>query len=77
MLIYSLKSTNDCIDLAKTLTIERSEELIECGKKYAASSKKWLELECFDIASIMATKLQFCNETIYWSEQFAKGKSYV
>jgi len=69
MLLHSLKSTNDCIDLAKTLTKEQHDELEECAEKCSISFKKWLELECFDIASIMATKSQFCNETIYWSEQ--------
>jgi hypothetical protein len=73
MLLHSLKSTNDCIDLAKTLTKEQYEELEECGKICSISARKWMVLECFDIASIMATKCQFCNETI----QFFKGEKYA
>lgn len=74
MLIHSLKSTNDCIDLAKTLTKEQHDELKSCAKKCSVSARKWLALECFDISSIMATKCQFCHETIQF---FKKGKAYV
>ena len=77
MLINSLKSTNDCIELAKTLTKEQYNELKECGEKCSVSAKKWLVLECFDIAFIMATKLQFCNETIYWSKEWLKGRTHA
>lgn len=77
MLLHNLKSTNDCVEQAKTLTVEQFEELENHGKICAASSKKWLELDCFDIACIMATKCQFCNETIYWAKQWLKGKTYV
>jgi len=77
LIIHNLKSTNDCIDLAKTLTKEQAEELKVCGEKYSASSRKWLALECFDLSMIMATKLQFCNETLYWAKQWLKGETYV
>jgi len=78
LLIHSLKTTNDCIALAKTLTKEQRDELKACSKKYSVSARKWLNMDCFDISSIMATKCQFCNETIYWANEWqTKGRTYV
>jgi len=70
MLLARLNSTQDCIKMAKTITLTQIEELNRLRKVCVKSSKKWCETEAWDIALIMATKAQFCKETIQF---FNKG----
>jgi len=67
MLLAQLKSTQNCIDFGKHLTMEQAVELKLHRGICVESSKKWLDKDCWDIAGIMATKAQFCRETIQFS----------
>ena len=68
MLLSKLKNTDDCIEIGKNLAEDEKAELSHCREICVKSSKKWLELQCWDIASIMAAKSQFCREAIEASE---------
>lgn len=67
MLLSKLKSTGDCIILAKTLTIEQAVELKRLRELCIISSDKWMDKEFWNITSLMATKAQFCREAIQFS----------
>lgn len=64
MLLAKLNSTPDCIKLGKHLTMEQAVELKRLREICVISSEKWLNIEHWGLSGIMATKSQFCRETI-------------
>lgn len=67
MILAKLNSTPNCIKLGKHLLFDQAVELKRLREVCIVSSAKWLDMEYWDLSSIMATKAQFCREAIQFS----------